>query len=129
MLPCICCSLQASNGVDGMHLGRKYVESSGFAEEWIRTACLQSGKLSLLLCVEASNARQGCSATSKLKVNHGAGLPAISVPCGFSEEDGVKLPLGLQIIGKAFDEATILQHAHIFQQTADFALGQPPIHS
>ena len=37
-----------------------------------------------------------------------AGVPAISVPCGFSNG----LPLGLQIIGKHFDEATIYKVAH-----------------
>jgi aspartyl-tRNA(Asn)/glutamyl-tRNA(Gln) amidotransferase subunit A len=42
-----------------------------------------------------------------------AGLPAISIPCGFV--DG--LPVGLQIIGKAFDEETILKVAHSLQQT------------
>src|SRR5205085_9380975 len=38
-----------------------------------------------------------------------AGLPGISVPCGF---DGRKLPVGLQLIGKPYDEETILRRAH-----------------
>ncbi|WP_040717389.1 Asp-tRNA(Asn)/Glu-tRNA(Gln) amidotransferase subunit GatA [Paenibacillus daejeonensis] len=41
-----------------------------------------------------------------------AGVPAISVPCGLA--DG--LPVGLQIIGKAFDETTVLRAAHAFEQ-------------
>ena len=44
-----------------------------------------------------------------------AGLCAISVPCGFGEVDGVKLPAGLHIMGKQFDELTILQLAHAFE--------------
>lgn len=50
-----------------------------------------------------------------------AGLPGISVPCGF---DG-GLPLGLQIIGKYFDEATIYRTAHAFEQATDFHKQKP----
>jgi aspartyl-tRNA(Asn)/glutamyl-tRNA(Gln) amidotransferase subunit A len=50
-----------------------------------------------------------------------AGVPAISVPCGFS--DG--LPIGLQIIGKHFDEKTIYQVAHAFEQATDHHKAKP----
>ncbi len=43
-----------------------------------------------------------------------AGLPAISVPCGFNSAN---LPIGAQIIGKTFDDATVLQAAHLVEQT------------
>ncbi len=43
------------------------------------------------------------------------GLPAISVPCGFSKEG---LPFGMQIAAKAFDEATVLRAAHTYEQDA-----------
>ncbi|KAK9822511.1 hypothetical protein WJX81_008348 [Elliptochloris bilobata] len=58
-----------------------------------------------------------------------AGLPAITVPCGFEEprDDGAaRLPVGLQIIGRAFGEADMIGVAHVFEQTADFAWGSPP---
>ncbi|MEO2082756.1 MAG: Asp-tRNA(Asn)/Glu-tRNA(Gln) amidotransferase subunit GatA [Desulfurobacteriaceae bacterium] len=42
-----------------------------------------------------------------------AGLPAISVPCGF---DSKNLPIGLQVIGKAFDEETVLKVAHAVEK-------------
>ncbi len=42
-----------------------------------------------------------------------AGIPGISVPCGETQE---KLPIGLQILGKHFDEATILRVAHAYEQ-------------
>lgn len=44
-----------------------------------------------------------------------AGIPALSLPCGFAEcQGGAKLPIGLQIIGKHFDEKTILQAAYAY---------------
>jgi aspartyl-tRNA(Asn)/glutamyl-tRNA(Gln) amidotransferase subunit A len=46
-----------------------------------------------------------------------AGLPAISFPCGFSS-DG--LPLGLQVAGQPFEEATVLRIAHAYQQLTDW---------
>lgn len=50
-----------------------------------------------------------------------AGVPGISIPCGF---DG-GLPLGLQIIGKHFDEATVYRVAHAFEQATDFHKQKP----
>ena len=52
------------------------------------------------------------------------------VPCGFEEgtgSNGQALPVGLQIIGRAFGEAELIQMAHIFEQTAGFAQGQPQL--
>ena len=46
-----------------------------------------------------------------------AGLPGISVPAGI-DADG--LPLGLQVIGKALDEATVFQVADVLEQSAGF---------
>ena len=45
-----------------------------------------------------------------------AGVPSISLPCGFS--DG--LPIGLQIMGRHFDEETIIRTAYTFEQNTDF---------
>jgi hypothetical protein len=44
-----------------------------------------------------------------------AGLPAISVPCGTIAHEGANLPVGLQFITKALDEATLFQAAHAFE--------------
>jgi aspartyl-tRNA(Asn)/glutamyl-tRNA(Gln) amidotransferase subunit A len=46
-----------------------------------------------------------------------AGVPAVSVPAGLSD-DG--LPLGLQIIGRAFDEETVLRVAEVLETAAQF---------
>jgi len=53
-----------------------------------------------------------------------AGLPAISIPCGFSK-DG--LPIGLQIIGKPFDEGQILRTAYTFEQNTEYHNKKPKI--
>ena len=50
------------------------------------------------------------------------GLPAISVRCGFSTEG---LPLGFQIIGRPFEEATILRVAHAYQTTTEWHRRRP----
>jgi aspartyl-tRNA(Asn)/glutamyl-tRNA(Gln) amidotransferase subunit A len=52
-----------------------------------------------------------------------AGLPAISVPCGFTQ-DG--LPVGLQLTGRAMDEVTLLRVADAFQRATPFAAKAPP---
>jgi aspartyl-tRNA(Asn)/glutamyl-tRNA(Gln) amidotransferase subunit A len=55
-----------------------------------------------------------------------AGLPALTLPCGFTEDGGSVLPVGLQMVGRAFGEADLLQIAHAFEQTAEFARGHVP---
>jgi aspartyl-tRNA(Asn)/glutamyl-tRNA(Gln) amidotransferase subunit A len=56
-----------------------------------------------------------------------AGICGISVPCGFAEADGQRLPIGLQLLGRALDEARILQIAHAYEQTTDWHKMRPPI--
>jgi len=52
-----------------------------------------------------------------------AGLPGLSIPCGFDEKG---LPVGLQIIGNYFAEARMLNAAHQYQQATDWHLRAPP---
>jgi aspartyl-tRNA(Asn)/glutamyl-tRNA(Gln) amidotransferase subunit A len=52
-----------------------------------------------------------------------AGLPAISVPCGFTT---ARLPIGLQLTGRAMDEATILKIGDALERVLPFAREQPP---
>ena len=53
-----------------------------------------------------------------------AGLPAISIPCGFSKN---KLPIALQLAGRPFDESTVLRAAYAYQQHAGWHAQRPPI--
>ena len=52
------------------------------------------------------------------------GLPAISIPCGFTETG---LPIGMQIAGKPFDEPGVIQAAYTYQQQAGWHELRPPI--
>jgi aspartyl-tRNA(Asn)/glutamyl-tRNA(Gln) amidotransferase subunit A len=53
-----------------------------------------------------------------------AGLPAVSLPCGFTEAG---LPIGLQLTGRAFDEATILRTADAYERDTEWWKQAPPI--
>ena len=52
------------------------------------------------------------------------GAPALSVPCGFTP-DG--LPVGLQLFGRAFEEARVLSFGYAYEQTTDWRQRRPPL--
>ena len=52
------------------------------------------------------------------------GFPAISVPCGFSDDE---MPIGLQLAGRPFDELTVLRAAHAYEQANDWHTRRPLI--
>ena len=52
------------------------------------------------------------------------GLPALAVPCGFSSAG---LPLSVQIVGRAFDEATVLRVGHAYEQATSWHRRRPPL--
>ena len=69
-----------------------------------------------------------------------SGLPAISVPCGFTRQPGAPqlgappssegtLPIGLQLMGRRFDEATLLRIADAYQRDTEWSTQPPPISS
>ena len=77
----------------------------------------------LALATEWTDATQtGCQTQPPLR----AGLPGISLPCGFDDSSADRpLPVGLQIIGRAFGEADMLKVAHAYEQTAGIAFRHP----
>ncbi|MCL6554184.1 MAG: Asp-tRNA(Asn)/Glu-tRNA(Gln) amidotransferase subunit GatA [Firmicutes bacterium] len=52
-----------------------------------------------------------------------AGLPGLALPCGMA--DG--LPIGLQLVGRAFEEATVLRVGHAYEQAAGWSRRRPPV--
>jgi aspartyl-tRNA(Asn)/glutamyl-tRNA(Gln) amidotransferase subunit A len=55
---------------------------------------------------------------------NGLGLPALSMPCGFSPDGR---PLALQIVGRPFDEATVLRLGHAYEQATDWSRRTPAL--
>jgi aspartyl-tRNA(Asn)/glutamyl-tRNA(Gln) amidotransferase subunit A len=53
-----------------------------------------------------------------------AGVPGISIPCGVTSDN---LPIGLQLIGKHFDEEAILQVAYAYEQSTDWHKRKPAL--
>ena len=53
-----------------------------------------------------------------------AGYPAISVPCGF---DGGGMPVGLQIVGRPFEEALLLRVARAYERATEWGTRRPPV--
>jgi len=53
-----------------------------------------------------------------------AGLPALSMPCGFTSD---RLPIGLQLTGRRFDEATLLRVADAFERDTEWSTQLPPL--
>jgi aspartyl-tRNA(Asn)/glutamyl-tRNA(Gln) amidotransferase subunit A len=52
-----------------------------------------------------------------------SGLPALSLPCGFTASH---LPIGMQLIGRAFDEGTLLRVGHAYEAATDWTRRRPP---
>ncbi|MGK7925278.1 MAG: Asp-tRNA(Asn)/Glu-tRNA(Gln) amidotransferase subunit GatA [Spirulina sp.] len=53
-----------------------------------------------------------------------AGLPALSIPCGFDEKG---LPVGMQLISKVLREDLLFQVAHAYEQSTDWQFNKPPV--
>ena len=57
-----------------------------------------------------------------------AGLPGLSIPCGFAGDAGAALPVGLHLVGNYFSEARMLEIAHRYQQATDWHVRSPAAH-
>ena len=82
-----------------------------------------------ILPMEIEAARESPVEATRILIRNTApfnsyGIPAITVPCGFSREG---LPIGLQICGRALGEVDVLAFAHAFEQATDWHERTPPL--
>ncbi len=54
-----------------------------------------------------------------------AGIPGLVVPCGFAQREGASLPIGLQLLGRHFDEATLLRVGHQYEKATEWHIQRP----
>jgi aspartyl-tRNA(Asn)/glutamyl-tRNA(Gln) amidotransferase subunit A len=56
-----------------------------------------------------------------------AGICGISIPCGFANSDGKRLPIGMQLLGRPFEEGRLLQIADAYEQSTDWHKARPAL--
>ena len=66
----------------------------------------------------------GPALTRNTRLFNVTGLPTVSLPCGFTDND---LPIGLQVTGRAFEEATVLGVAHSYERAAAWSTRRPDL--
>jgi aspartyl-tRNA(Asn)/glutamyl-tRNA(Gln) amidotransferase subunit A len=103
-----------SSGIGNIEADRKGIAEQAFKD--INLLLLPTTTTTVPTIQDASNNPQGLSPENTAFANY-YGLPAVSVPCGF---DSHGLPLGLQIVGKPWDENTVLQLAYQYEMAADY---------
>jgi aspartyl-tRNA(Asn)/glutamyl-tRNA(Gln) amidotransferase subunit A len=54
-----------------------------------------------------------------------AGICGVSIPCGFAEKEGTRLPVGLQLLGKPLEESRLLRLAHAYEQSTPWHRERP----
>jgi aspartyl-tRNA(Asn)/glutamyl-tRNA(Gln) amidotransferase subunit A len=100
-----------SRGIENIETDRKSIAGQAFKE--IDILLLPTTSTVVPMVKEAAAHPQVLSPENTVFANY-YGLPAISIPCGF---DTNGLPLGLQIVGKPWDEGAVLQLAHQYEKT------------
>jgi Asp-tRNA(Asn)/Glu-tRNA(Gln) amidotransferase A subunit family amidase len=108
--------------VDALHRRRRIV--AGFRSALSEVDILATPTLPVTAPPYGSDPAQVMPTLSRLTAPlNAAGLPGLAVPCGFT--DG--LPISVQLIGRPFDEATILRAGEAYQQRTDWHTKQPPL--
>jgi Asp-tRNA(Asn)/Glu-tRNA(Gln) amidotransferase A subunit family amidase len=108
--------------VDALHRRRRIV--SGFRSALSEVDILATPTLPVTAPPYGSVPGEVMPTLSRLTAPlNAAGLPGLAVPCGFAEG----LPISMQLIGRPFDEATILRAGEAYQQRTDWHTQQPPL--
>jgi len=97
-------------GLHNIESDRKAIAAQAFKD--IDLLLLPTTTTTVPTIKDARSNAQALSAEDTIFANY-FGLPAISVPCGL---DSNRLPLGLQLVGKPWDEASVLQLAYQFER-------------
>lgn len=126
------CLLSATDYVNAQRLRRVMVRE--WSKVFAQVECLitpttpmaapKIGETTVLIGGETRDVR--LATTSLVRAANLLGLPAVSIPCGFNR-DG--LPLGLQIMGRPFEESRILRVAAALEDATDFHKRLPPLAS
>lgn len=108
-----------SSGISNIEADRKAIADQSFKD--VDVLLLPTTTTTVSTVKDMISNSQGLSPENTAFANY-YGLPAISVPYGF---DTRGLPLGLQVVGKPWDEATVLYTAYQFQKATEFGMKHP----
>lgn len=118
-------AMLATDYLRAMRLRGKMVKAVAEAMDPFDTLAAPSGKKPATpIGEEFRKVAPGATKDVMGAIGNGCGLPAISVPDGFTKEG---LPTGVQIMGKPFEENTILAMAREYQGTTDWHTRHPPL--
>ncbi len=108
-----------SGGISNIEADRKAIAGQAFKD--IDILLLPTTTTTVPTIKDAGTNPQALSPENTVFANY-YGLPDISVPCGFDKN---VLPLGLQIVGKPWDDATVLRFAYQYQIATDYGKNHP----
>jgi aspartyl-tRNA(Asn)/glutamyl-tRNA(Gln) amidotransferase subunit A len=108
-----------TDGISNIEADRKAISKEAFED--IDMLLLPTTSTIVPTIKDAGTNPQALSPENTAFANY-YGLPAISVPCGFDRHG---LPLGLQIVGKPWDDATVLRLAYQYQIATDYGKKHP----
>ena len=108
-----------SAGISNIEADRKSIAKQLFGD--VDIVLLPTTTTTVPTVTDVGSNPQGLSPENTAFANY-YGLPAISVPCGFDRHG---LPLGLQIVGKPWDDGTVLHAAYQYQKATEDGIRHP----